>query len=189
MDLDSKQTISLHLFCFLPPAPSPPQDCYEGHPLPSVPPPLCPPRRQGGMVGRQGRCGLRRVRGLSSRIPGHRYLLPSRISRPPVHPSLCSRLPPAPAQSGTTCAGMYRRASCGLCGCLRCCAWLAACPSLCVSLPSKAHPTHLLSGAEAASGFPSTAWLHPACCSRSLLGSCVSLLFQARLCSPKPHGL
>lgn len=43
LDLDSKQTISLRVFCFLPPCPPLP-DCYTGHPLPSVLVPLCPPR-------------------------------------------------------------------------------------------------------------------------------------------------
>ena len=43
VDLNSKQTISLHAFYFLPPAPQPPlPNHYVGYPLPSVLVSLCP---------------------------------------------------------------------------------------------------------------------------------------------------
>lgn len=142
MDLDSKQTISPRASCSLPPYPPLP-DCYTGHPLPSVLIPLCPPRWQGGMVERPRR-------------PRHQDL-----SSPSIRLSLCSRL--------AMCAGMYPQASRGVSVAATDAPLGCQSHSLCVPLPLIARsPTLLLAHTEAASGLPSTASLHPACCSPSL---------------------
>lgn len=174
--MDSKQTIFLHVFCFFPPAPHPPlQDCYVGHPLPFVLVLLCPPRQPDGMAERQGRQGFGHCVGLARALP-------------PLCPSVPAlKAAPAPTQFITLCVRICPQASSGV----SVAATAASLSFLCVPLPSQAHPTLLLAPPEAASGFPSTALasLHPPFCSRTSRVACASVLFQAHLCSPKPHGL
>lgn len=118
MDLVSKQTTSLHAFCSLPPAHPPLPNCTMGHPLPSVLVPLCPPRWQGGMVERCGRCRLRGMR---------------------EPPSVSAGPTVGPHAHGCPCAGVHPQASRGVLWLLRHLAWLPA-PPLCVPHRRKLTP-------------------------------------------------
>lgn len=108
------------------------QDCYVGHPLPSVLVPLRPPRRQGG----GGKAGRTRAQ---PQEPRHCYL-----SGPFVWSGLplCSR-PPLPDSSPVRCRlcqDVPSSIAWCFCGCLRCRTWL---PSLLPSVslcPQKLSP-------------------------------------------------
>lgn len=125
----------------------------------------------GGAGGEAGGSG--HLRALGSRSPGLRHLCgPAAPSAPVLQAA------PAAARSVTTRAGMCPQASRGV-----------SVPRLAAgfSLPPCPSATLLLARAEAASGCPSTASLHPASCSRSLPGSLWGRPFcLGVLCAPPP---
>ncbi|XP_032279812.1 uncharacterized protein LOC116644367 [Phoca vitulina] len=144
---------------FLPPSPPLP-DCYVGHPLPSVPVLLCPPCQPGAPVERQGRLGA----------PARARQQEPRASAS-VWPG-CPVCPCAPGCPGLTPVRHHtcRNVPASIPWCFHAALGCRLLPSS-VSLCPAELPTLLLARAEAASGLPSTASLHPASCSRSLPGS------------------
>lgn len=174
MRLDSKQTISVCVFCFSP-SPSPatsPRLPWDAH-FPLCPSSLCPIRWQGQCVERLGRC--------RNWSPGQWCLSsPSLCPYAPSYPWLQPR--PWPCALVCTCTHGGRRGAC-FWACPRHCPWLPASP-VCTPPPSQSHPTLLLTQAKAASGLPSTALLHLAYHSPGPPGELVlcSLCFRGPIC-------
>lgn len=141
LDLDSKRTISPHVFCFRPLLPLPHLSetaTWDAH----VPVSQGPCVRPDGKVG-GGKAGNARAQQDPRASLALRLLCPS---------GLCSRLPRAAAQSSAACARIKHRMVC-FCGCQpqlsAASLSLASCPPALASLP------HTPTPAEAASGFPS----------------------------------
>lgn len=131
LDLDSKRTISPHVFCFRPLLPLPHLSetaTWDAH----VPVSQGPCVRPDGKVG-GGKAGDARAQQDPRASLALRLLCPS---------GLCSRLPRAAAQSSAACARIKHRMVC-FCGCLSPSSRPPASPSLRVPLLLQAYPTLL----------------------------------------------
>lgn len=153
LDLDSKQTTSPHVFCFLPLLPLPhlsETTTWDAHVPVSQGPCVRPDGKAGG-----GKAGDARAQQQDPRASLALRLL--------CLSGLCSRLPRAPAQSSATCARIKHRMVF---------LWLSQPQLLAASLsltscpPALASSPHTPAPAEAASGFPSVLCsIQPTACS------------------------